>query len=180
MTEEIWKDIKGYEGYQVSNLGNVRSLNYRHTNKVKTLNPHTNNKGYLLINLYQMGKMKTFQIHRLVAQTFIPNQDNLPLVNHKDENKQNNCVENLEWCTHKYNVNYGNSIEKMKLKKIGSNNYKSKIVFQYTKDGEFIKSWDSTMDVQRGLGIPASNIGSCARGEVQSSHGYIWKYKRVA
>lgn len=105
---EKWKDIKGYEGlYQVSNFGNVKSLNYKRTNKEALLKLQTNTDGYKIINLRKDGKNKLYLVHRLVAMTFIPNPNNYPIVNHKDENKENNSVDNLEWCTHIYNLNYG-------------------------------------------------------------------------
>lgn len=112
MNEE-WRDIDGYEDlYQVSNMGRVLSLKFNHTeNNPKILKP-IELLGYLVVNLYKDGKMKSFKIHRLVAKAFIPNPDNLPEVNHKDENKFNNVVDNLEWCTTKYNINYGTAISR--------------------------------------------------------------------
>lgn len=117
--QEIWKDIEGYTGlYQVSNYGNVKSLSkfvfvsnpkftgYRHT-KEKILKPGKNGLGYQLVVLRKDNKNYQMYVHRLVAQAFIPNPDNLPEVNHKDENKCNNSVDNLEWCTHIYNSNHG-------------------------------------------------------------------------
>lgn len=105
--DEIWKDIEGYEGkYEVSNLGNVRSLNYRGTGGIKLLKQGTT-RGYKLTCLYKNGKGKQYWVHRLVAIAFIPNPNNLPVVNHKDENPSNNNVNNLEWCTQEYNINYG-------------------------------------------------------------------------
>ena len=103
---EEWKDIIGYEGlYQVSNLGRVRRSG-------KILKGGYNNKGYHTINLCKKGISKSFFVHRLVAIAFIPNPNNLPIVNHKDENPKNNCIENLEWCTYKYNANYGTARER--------------------------------------------------------------------
>ena len=111
---EIWKEIPGYEGlYEVSNTGMIRSLRYN-----KIMIPNTNRCGYEYINLCKDGIIKTKTIHRLVAQVFIPNPDNLPIVNHKDEDKTNNNADNLEWCNQKYNVNYGMSQEKRKCTKI--------------------------------------------------------------
>lgn len=112
METEIWKDIKGYDGlYQISNLGRVKSFGNVNSNnsKERILKPGIDGVGYLLVILFKDGKAKTFRIHRLVAKTFIPNIENLPQVNHKDEIKTNNCVENLEWCTAKYNINYSKS-----------------------------------------------------------------------
>ena len=106
---EIWKDVKGYEGlYQVSNLGRIKSLGNLQNRKEKLLKINIRN-GYCTTYLYKNNKKKSFLCHRLVAEAFISNPDNLPQVNHKDENKLNNCVENLEWCTAKYNVNYSSA-----------------------------------------------------------------------
>ena len=108
---EEWKDIKGYEGlYKISNKGRVYNI------KLKRFMGHESNK-YMCVELGKDGKYKNYKVHRLVAQAFIPNPDNLPFINHKDENKLNNCVENLEWCTREYNVNYGTAIQRMKATK---------------------------------------------------------------
>lgn len=105
MEIERFKNIEGYEGlYQVSNLGNVKSLNY---GKERILKPIKNGKGYLQVILCKNGKHKMYQVHRLVATVFLPNPNNLPCVNHKDENSLNNCLYNLEWCTYSYNNSYG-------------------------------------------------------------------------
>ena len=114
--EEIWKDIVGYEGlYQVSNFGRVKSLaKYKNGNggskfwrKERILKPANTGRGYLMVVLIKEKKRTTYILHRLVAQAFIPNPNNLPQINHKDENKTNNVVSNLEWCDNKYNSNYG-------------------------------------------------------------------------
>jgi len=122
---EIWKDVNGYEGYyQISNLGNVKGVErlvknpYGDTMRVKKeqiLKPKTNGStDHLSVCLCKNGKVHKKYIHRMVAEAFIPNPDNLPEVNHKDENPLNNNVENLEWCTHKYNNTYGGKIERFK------------------------------------------------------------------
>lgn len=127
MEKEIWKDIKNYERfYQISNLGNIK--NYRN----KLLQPRINKSGYNRVILHKDKHGKEFLVHRLVAEAFIPNPNNLPCINHKDENKANNCVENLEWCTQKYNSNYGNirikqhntRLKNKKLKEAGIDPYK--------------------------------------------------------
>ena len=106
--KEIWKDIEGYEGrYKVSNKGRV------YDNKLDKFIGYES-LGYMCVALCKDKKQKKCRVHRLVAQAFIPNPDNLPGINHKDENKTNNCVENLEWCTVKYNTNYGTSIQRQK------------------------------------------------------------------
>jgi hypothetical protein len=117
---ELWKDIKGYEGmYQVSNYGNVRSLDrYDSIGRFKTgtiLSEGDNGNGYKNVQLYKDGQGRMYYVHRLVAEAFIPNPDNLPQVNHMDEDKSNNCVTNLEWCTNEYNSNYGNHNLKLSL-----------------------------------------------------------------
>ena len=105
---EEWKYIEGYEGlYQVSNYGRVRSLFYRKKNQVQLLKLRKVTKGYLQVALWKNRKRKDFMVHKLVAEAFIPNPNNYPQINHKDEDKTNNCVENLEWCTNEYNHNYG-------------------------------------------------------------------------
>ena len=129
--KEIWKDIKGYEKlYQVSNLGNVRRIkfinNRTQKDKIKMLKLIKDKKGYLKINLWKNNKSKMFLVHRIVAETFILNPNNLPQVNHKDENKSNNCVENLEWCSQKYNNNYGNRLNNIR-KKLMEKNVKEKM-----------------------------------------------------
>lgn len=105
---EVWKDIKGYEGlYQVSNLGRIKSIRRNIIMKVRK-----DKYGYYQLGLTKNKEQKTFKAHRLVAETFIPNHNNLPEINHKDEDKTNNRVENLEWCTNKYNMNYGTRRER--------------------------------------------------------------------
>lgn len=123
LPKQIWKDISGYEGkYQVSNTGKIRSLNYLHTGKTKVLKSNTNKDGYRTITLKNNHKCKTYFIHRLVAQAFITNPLNLPQVNHKDEDKTNNTVWNLEWCTPEYNSNYGTRNERISNSLKGKNN----------------------------------------------------------
>lgn len=174
---EIWRPIKGYEGlYEVSNLGRIKSLKrlvkkwdgYR-TVTEKILTPKTNNRGYLRITLCKDGITKTFSPHRLVAEAFLDNPDNLPCVNHKDENPLNNVVSNLEWCTYSYNNSYGNRNNRIALSK-------SKPVLQYTLDGQFVKEWTSTMECGRN-GFQQSSVASCCRGERNKHKNYIWKYK---
>ena len=129
--EEIWKDIKGFEDkYQVSNLGRIKSLERKNSRgnqiREKILKLIYDKDGYLLVNLYKNSKKKTYKVHRLVALAHIPNPNNYPQVNHKDENPSNNHISNLEWCTNKYNCNYGTKKErlskKLKGKFIGENN----------------------------------------------------------
>lgn len=165
--KEIWKDIEGYEGiYQISNQGRVKSIGY---GKERIMKPVLC-RGYLHVGLWKNGSQKWYFIHRIVCQTFIPNTDNLTQVNHKDEDKTNNKVENLEWCDSKYNNNYGTKIQRAVEKT-------SKTVLQYTKDGEFVREWRSTMDVERNLGYNHRHISSCCNEKLKSAYGFVWRYK---
>lgn len=169
--EEIWKDIEGYEGlYQVSNMGRVKSV------RKNIILREGISRGYSVLNLSKNGKPLTKKVHRLVANAFIPNPDNLPQVNHKDENKANNCVENLEWCDCKYNLNYGTGNKKRGLS--NTNGKLSKPVCQYSKDGCFIKEWKSIRDIERITGYDSGHISECCRNIRKTAHGYLWKYKK--
>lgn len=164
---EIWKDIEGYDGlYQVSNMGRVKSLKF---GKEKILKSAKNNMGYLLIVLCKEGKPKTFMVHRLVAQAFIPNPDNLLEINHIDEDKTNNRVENIEYCDRSYNLNYGTRNNKV-------SKANSIPVLQFTKNGEFIKKWDSMIEAEKELGINPGNISKCSKGKIKTAYGFVWLY----
>lgn len=114
LPKQIWREIPGYEGlYQVSNTGRVRSLNYNGTRKTKVLKQITDKLGYKRVNLFKNNKKKNYLVHRLVALAFIPNPNNYPIINHKDENPSNNYYKNLEWCTYEYNNNYGTKKQKI-------------------------------------------------------------------
>ena len=173
--KEFWKEIKGYEGlYEVSNLGRVKSLNYRRTGKENILKPLKNDKGYFQVVLCKNKKTNVCRVHRLVAEAFLDNPDNLPQVNHKDEDKTNNHVDNLEFCTNDYNIHYGTAIRRKVEKQI--NGKRSKPVYQYTIDGEFIAEYPSTAEVKRQLGYSHSHISECCLGKFKTAYGYKWKY----
>lgn len=168
--EERWKDIKEYEGlYQVSDWGNVRSLNYNKTGKTKLLNPAKNTHGYLFVYLYKGGKRKHNLVHRLVAEAFIPNPLNLPYVNHKSECPMLNFACVLEYCTRRENLNYGT-----RNQRIGDS--LSIAIDQFDKNGNFIRRWKSLTEVKRQLGISQGNICDCLKGRHKSAGGYQWKY----
>ena len=159
---EIWKDIENHKGYMVSSKGNVKSLSYRKTGKEKILTPSINRQGYLFVTLHG----KQLQVHRLVANAFIGNGGGL-LVNHKDENKQNNNIGNLEWCDASYNLAYNGN-----RRKIADKHQK---MIQAHKDGRCIK-FDSITKAANHFGVSIQAISSCLNGRTKTSCGYEWKY----
>lgn len=198
---EIWKDIPGFEGlYQVSNLGRVKSLPrgkqwpYRRThNNIRK--PRVKN-GYYQVNLSKENKVKWISVHRLVALAFIPNPDNLPCINHRDENRLNNSIENLEWCSYAYNANYGTArqrqIESMKrndplniraqksLETRARNkmpNARRKVV-QMDSSGCVMRVFNSIADAGR-QGYDRASITYCCQGKRKTTGGYKWKYYEV-
>lgn len=160
---EIWRDIKGYEGlYEVSNFGRVYGIESR-----KIVHPYLNNRGYLKVDLYKGGKRKKVFVHRCVADAFIPNPSNYPEVNHKDEDKTNNIVFNLEFCDRKYNINYGKGHERVTEKV-------RKSVFCI----ELSKEYKSITDASQATGICLQSISMCCRGKYKTAGGYHWRFQQ--
>ena len=159
--KEIWKDIKNYEGlYKASNFGKIKSIK-----KGILLKPFTNTRGYLQVDLYKCGKHKHFLVHRIIAETFLENKNNLEEVNHKDENKLNNNINNLEWCTSKYNCNYGTR----NLKK-----YKPVLCVELNKRYESIKKASEELKIQQ------AHISGCCKNKkhYNTAGGYHWQYAK--
>lgn len=172
--EEVWRDIEGYNGkYIVSNLGNVRSVAYRTQHKLLT--KVTNYKGYLRVRLPDGLKY----IHRLVAQAFIENPDNLPQINHKNENKTDNRVSNLEWCSSLYNIRYGTGIERRSYKRTLLRNGTSSVpIIQFDLQGNYIAKYPSAREAARQLSLKSSsNITKCCKNQRESAYNFKWKYK---
>ena len=163
-------DFLGFPNYSVTDDGKVFSLNYGGSCDKKEMKQQNNIKGYKRVSISSHSKDKSFLVHRLVALAFIPNPDNLPQVNHKDENKSNNRVENLEWCSNYYNSHYMDKVER-------SAKAHWKPVKQFTKDGVFIKEYPSMHEVERQTGFYYSHIGKCCKGRYKQAYGYIWRYK---
>ena len=181
--KEIWKDIQGYEGlYRVSNLGRVKSLRSTHYNhkikstvvvkREKILALATDTKGYLRVCLHKNNKANTQKVHRLVASAFIENPNNYPCVNHKDENKQNNNVDNLEWCDSKYNCNYGTTQQRRADKT-------KKKVAQISKDGSIVKVWDSVNDASNDLNEDATQLSKWLNGRHKPRYIKDYTFKFV-
>lgn len=168
--KEVWKDIKGYEGlYQVSNQGRIWNVKTQ-----RILKPINAGNGYYRVHLTaKNGKRKCELIHRLVALVFLPNPNNYPVVNHKDENPANNALDNLEWCSQRYNVNYGARNQKCAETLKKSQGYKD--VIQVEGDKE-IARFPSQAEASRQTGIQQANIGKVLRGERDSAGGYHWRY----
>lgn len=180
MCKEYWIDVEGYDGtLQISNFGRVKSY---HKNKNGIiLKCNIIKGGYKRVHVRYNGTDKKILVHRLVAEAFLPNQNNYPIINHKDENPSNNLVwvnddgsvdlekSNLEWCDNKYNINYGTAIQR-KADKL------SKEVEQYTMDGVFVRKFKSTKSVEKEIGVFSTSVAACCRGVNKSAGGFTWKY----
>ena len=171
-TKEIWKDIPDTNGiYQVSNYGRVRSFTNRGSHSPgDLLKPRLDIKGYSYVCVIINGRYTPKKIHRLVALAFVPNDLNLPEVNHKDEDKTNARADNLEWCNHLYNVRYGTGRERLESQL-------RKRICQYSFDGKLIKIWPSANGASRSLFINSACVIRAANGETKTYHQYIWLYE---
>ena len=174
MTEEVWRDIEGYEGrYQVSNMGRVKSLGrkdrFGRVIKERILEPAVTHNGYLRVGLHVDGKRKMLRVHRLVCEAFHENPDNKSEVNHVNEDKTDNRACNLEWSTRTENCNHGSRNERV-AKAL------SKPIGQFSLDGKLIKVWQSACEARRQTGFDQGYVGAVARGKFKQAYGYIWKY----
>ena len=183
--DEKWKDIKGYEGlYQVSNKARIKSLYNYKRNGTNILKPKIKH-GYYQIGLRKNKIRKWHQLHRLIAEAFIPDKSNFKsmpyedrskinlddlVINHKDENKLNNDINNLEWCTTSYNNMYGKRMEIVKSKN-------SKAVIKYNINNQFVEEYSSVADASRQNNVSAGNIVSVCKGRYKQIKGYIYAYK---
>ena len=173
-----WKEIPDTDGlYLISDAGKVFSVRNNRILKNQRLQ-----NGYWRIELNINGEYKRHFIHRLVAENFLPNPDNLPCVNHKDENPSNNHVSNLEWCTHQYNMNYGTCIErrvKNRPKKESSDYYWSKKVYQFDLEGNFIAEYGSFAEAARNIEGSDNCIKKVVNGIMKKYKGYYWNTEKV-
>ena len=180
---EIWKPISGYEGfYEVSNLGRIRSLERivecsdgrKRKIKDRTLKGSSYSGGYSGVTLHKDGCAKSVNIHLIVAEAFVPNPLEKEEVNHKDENPSNNHASNLEWVTHKENINYSTRTERARKAIVEA---QGRAVRQLSRDGELVAEYESLSEACNATGTHVSNITKCAKGIYKTAGGYIWKYK---
>ena len=185
---EIWKPINGYEGkYEVSSFGRARSLDryqqrtdYRSGKRYQTfkagkiLKPIKCNSGYMRVSIIEDATHRGMKLlHRMVAEAFIPNPDNLPEVNHKNEDKTDNRVENLEWCDHSYNTTY-NDLQARRYNNGGGR--RKRPVEQLTMQGQFVARFDSVTEAAEAVGTSVAHIWNVCDGRQKSSCGYRWRY----
>lgn len=164
---EIFKDIKGFEGYyQISNLGKVKSFH----SKNKIIKNTINNQGYCYVRLFLKNKKTKLLVHRLIAIAFIENPSNKKFINHIDGNKLNNDISNLEWCTHKENMQHAHSNNLINYNKIK--------IKQYDKKNNFIKEYESIKEAAIYIGDKSycSNIVKCLKNKINYAYGYKWVY----
>lgn len=165
---EIWVDIVGYEGrYSISNFGRIAS--YR-GGKWRILHPTVNkSNGYVYVVLCQNGIKKSFRVHKLVANHFMQKSQEHTEVNHKDEDKTNNRVDNLEWCTKSYNINYGTRNERQRV-------HLCKAVAQYDMTGKLVAVYDSLAQAEKITGFGKQHMCQCCRNQRPRAYGFLWRY----
>ena len=185
---EVWKPISGFENYKISNLGRIKNTVFRNRYttmlKERILTPSKNGRGYLFVYLSKNDNRKMKTIHRLVAEAFIENPNGYPVINHRDGNKENNFVDNLEWCTVQYNAQHSHRLglqkpserQKTIISQWDRENH-SKPVSQYSKNGDWVKDWAQQKEAEMALGLCLGSISQCVRGKSKTAGGFISKRK---
>lgn len=178
----MWLPIYGYEViYEISDFGEVKSLNYNHTGKEKILAKKLHRSGYDTVMLCKNAEKKNKSIHILVAQAFVDNPQRKPQVNHKDGNKHNNCAENLEWVTASENIKHSFDVlgkQPINKGRLGKSHYAAKPIYQYSLDGTLVKAWDCVSDAAREIGCKPCQILNNVKGRNRTCHGYMWRYEK--
>lgn len=172
--------IIGYPGYYITDSGEIYSRNYRRTGRIKKLSQVKRPDGYLKVALFRDRSYTNVLVHRIIAETFIPNPDNKPFVNHKNGIRHDNRIENLEWCTNAENVKHGYSVLNRTPSwsgKFGKDHHRSKVVLQI-KNGETINKFFGTMEAQRQTGISFKQISEVCLGKRASAGGFQWEYEQ--
>lgn len=184
----VRKQVVGYEGlYEVDQFGRVYSIDriktvvdngriYEKHIAGKQMKQSIHTKGYKTVSLTKNGSTKTMFVHRIVAEAFLPNPSNLPLVNHKDEDKTNNFIDNLEWCTASYNRTYGKAIERQAKKIRGRESNKKIAIIQKDMSGEFLNWFDSLTKAAENVNGSTSSISAVCKGKRKTAYGYLWEY----
>ena len=176
---EVWKDVVGYEGlYMISSEGRVKSIYYPLVylkNKTAVILKCFKNNGYPCATLLKNKRRTQKKIHRLIAEAFIPNPKNLPFINHKDENRNNSVLSNIEWCDQKYNTNYGSAPERRRNGNIKSWENKCKLIKQYSLDGILLNTYRGKTEIEN-AGFNYSHAYWCCRKRNKTSQGYIWRF----
>lgn len=164
----MWKPVVGYEGlYLVNEVGQVKSTPRNgNGHKSKILKSRLTKQGYVHVCLSNKDHGKNVLVHRIVAETFIPNPYNLPCINHKDENKENNRVDNLEWCSYEYNINYGTCLERQKNTQLENGNYHSNIYLEDINTGK-VEKFKTIRDIVIKYNLDNSHICKCLKGTVK-------------
>lgn len=180
MVEE-WKDISDYEGlYQISNLGNVKSLNYGRLGRSQNLKVSKHHTGYGIVILANSKVRETKLVHVLVASAFLPNPENKPCVNHIDGDKSNNVLANLEWVTKSENMRHairaGLRKDSNMWGRTSEKNPSSKSVKQYNRDGQLVNEWPCISEAARSIGCSPCTIINCIKGRIKSCKGFVWRY----
>ena len=166
---ECWREIAGYPKYFISNIGRVKSEKTKRGGSHIIMKQQLDKDGYRKICLCKGNVKRDFFVHRLVAFAFVPNPLNYPVINHIDENKRNNNVYNLEWCTVQYNTLY-NGINFKRAE------FRKRPIKQISKCGAVIKIWDSRVEIEKTTGYSGGNITSVCQGNRKSANGYKWEY----
>lgn len=165
-----WHPIKGFDGYFINEFGEVKSARTYKGTKEKILKSHKNQQGYLVYTLMRFGKPYLKPLHRLLMETFKPNKEKLPCINHIDGNILNNSLDNLEWCS------YGHNQKEAYRLGLKQPRIKPKEIVQLDKNYNIVAFWKSTNEAGRKLGYSVGNISNCCNCRIKTAYGYIWRY----